>query len=51
MKIEKWKYKGEEVEVPILEDDEIEENLQVQEDLEKTIDLSETLKVLGDSNE
>lgn len=51
MKIEKWMYKGEEIEVPILDDDEIEENLKIQEDLEKTRDLSKELKELGDENE
>jgi len=51
MKIEKWMYKGEEIEVPILEENEIEENLKTQVDLEKTRDLSEELKILGDSNE
>lgn len=51
MKIEKWMYKGEEIEVPILEDDEIEENLKSNVDLEKTKDLSEELNVVGVNNE
>jgi len=51
MKIEKVIYAGEEIEVPILEENEIEENLKTQVDLEKTRDLSEELKILGDSNE
>ena len=48
MKIEKWIYKGEEVEVPIVEEDEIERDLDI---LEHTKDLTEELKKLGDNNE
>ena len=48
MKIEKWIYKGEEIEVPIVDDDEIEKNL---EELENTRDLSKELSNLGDNNE
>lgn len=49
MKIEKWIYKGEEIEVPIVEEDEIEKELKV--DLENTKDLTEELRILGDNNE
>lgn len=48
MKIEKWIYKGEEINVPIVEEDEIEKNL---EELENTLDLSKELSNLGDNNE
>ena len=51
MKIEKWIYKGKEVDVPILEDDEIEENLNIEQELEKTKDLKEELIDIGDKNE
>ena len=50
MKIEKWKYRDTEIEIPILDDDEIEKN----EDLtnfEKTIDLSEIVYDIGENNE
>ena len=43
MKIEKWIYNGEEIEVPILEDDEIEKNIDIN-NLENTKDLTEELK-------
>lgn len=44
MRIEKWKYKDKEVNVPILENDEIEINEDIDE-LENTIDLTKTLEV------
>lgn len=49
MKIETWNYKGKEIEVPILEEDEIEKNIDI--DLEKTLDLTEELIKLGENNE
>ena len=49
MKIEKWIYKGEEVEVPILEENEIEKNIDLSE-LDITKDLSKELKEVGDLN-
>ena len=49
MRIEKWNYKGKEIDVPIVEEDEIEKNLV--DDLDKTKDLSEELSKLGDNNE
>ena len=51
MKIEKWNYKGEEIEIPILEGDEIERNLDIESKLESTQDLTEDLKNIGDINE
>lgn len=50
MKIEKWKYKGEEIEIPILDEDEIEKNESL-DDLEKTIDLSEVIYNIGENYE
>lgn len=50
MRIEKWNYKGEEIEVPILEDDEIEKNINI-ENIENTQDLTEELKKMVDINE
>lgn len=50
MRIEKWIYKGQEVEVPVLEDDEIEKNINV-DSIETTQDLTEELKNIGDINE
>ena len=49
MKLEKWKYNGEEIDIPILDDEEIETN--DTEDLEDTLDLTQTLHDLGDKNE
>ncbi len=51
MKIEKWIYKGNEIEVPILEDDEVETNEVFENELEKTIDLTEKLSDLGENND
>ena len=50
MRIEKWKYKDTEIEVPILEEDEIEKNEDIDE-LEKTLDLTETLTNIGENND
>lgn len=50
MRIEKWKYKDEEIEVPLLEKDEIETN-EVIENLEDTIDLTKTLENIEDEND
>lgn len=50
MKIEKWIYKGEEIEVPILEENEIETNEDISE-LEKTKDLTQELSDIGDNND
>lgn len=47
MKIEKWKYKNTEIEIPILDEDEIEKNENL-DDLENTIDLSEVLYNIGE---
>lgn len=47
MKIEKWKYKDTEVEIPILEEDEIEKNENL-DDLENTIDLSNIVNDIGE---
>lgn len=47
MKIEKWKYNDTEIEIPILEDDEIEKNEDF-ETIENTIDLSEVLYNIGE---
>lgn len=46
MRIEKWIYKGKEVEVPILDDEEIEIN-EDNPELEITKDLSKELKNVG----
>lgn len=43
MRIEKWNYKGKEIVVPILEEEEIEKNEDIDE-LEITKDLTEDLK-------
>lgn len=43
MRIEKWIYKGEEVDVPILSKEEVEENVDITE-LEQTKDLTNILK-------
>jgi len=43
MKLEKWKYKGKEVEVSIFEENEIEKNENIEE-LEQIKDLNEILK-------
>ena len=48
MKIEKWIYKGKEVNVPIVEENEIETNEDIE--MDKTLDLTEVLE-LGDNNE
>lgn len=47
MRIEKWIYEGKEVEVPILEDYEIETN-EDNPELENTKNLSDLLKNVGD---
>lgn len=47
MKVEKWIYKGKEIDVPILEEDEIEQNEEV-DYLEKTIDIRNVLEKEGD---
>lgn len=45
MKIEKWIYGDKEINVPILEEDEIEKNEDISDsDLEDTLDLSKELK-------
>lgn len=50
MKIEKWLYKGKEVDVPIFDEEEIEKNEETPE-LENTIDLKEVLNNIGENNE
>lgn len=49
MKIEKWIYKGEEVEVPVLEEDEIEVNMD-SPDFDITKDLTKELEKVGEDN-
>lgn len=49
MKIEKWIYKGKEIDVPILENDEIETNEEIE--LDKTKELTEILNNVGENNE
>ena len=49
MKIEKWIYKGNEIDVPIFDEDEIETNEEFTE-LEKTKDLKELLGNKGENN-
>ena len=49
MKIEKWIYKGKEVEIPILEENEIETNEDIE--LDQTKDLTKELENIGDNNE
>lgn len=44
MRIEKVKYLDKEIELPILDDDEIEENI----DLDTTIDLTKTVEKIGE---
>ena len=51
MRIEKWMYNGEEIEVPILDEEDIDKNLDINNDLEKTIELSEVINNIGDNNE
>ena len=51
MKIEKWIYEGKEIEVPIMEEEEIEKNEDFNSNLENTLQLSEELKNIGDKNE
>ena len=46
MKIEKWIYEGKEIEFPIFEENEIENNEDFNDNLEDTLELS-----LGDINE
>ena len=50
MKIEKWLYKGKEVDVPIFDEEEIETNEETPE-FENTIDLKEALNGIGENNE
>ena len=50
MKIEKWIYKGKEIDVPIFEEEEIEKNEEIPE-FENTIDLTEVLNNIGDQYE
>ena len=50
MKIEKWMYKGKEVEVPVFEEDEIETNENIK-DLEKTKELTSELEEISEENE
>lgn len=50
MNIEKWLYKGKEVDVPIFDEEEIETNEDITE-LENTIDLKEVLNNIGENNE
>lgn len=50
MKIEKWLYKGKEVDVSIFDEDEIEINEDTPE-FENTIDLKEVLSDIGENNE
>lgn len=45
MKIETWNYNGKEVQVPILEDSEKENDIELEEELEKTQDLSKVLDI------
>ena len=50
MKIEKWKTDNGEIDIPILEDEEIETNEDLQ-NFEDTVDLTNILNVDGDRNE
>lgn len=50
MKIEKWNFRGEEIELPIFEDEDIETN-EIIEDLENTKDISELLDSENKYNE
>ena len=50
MKIEKWKYKGEIIDVPIVEEEDIEKNINI-DTIENTKDLTDELKNIGDINE
>lgn len=50
MKIEKWKYKDTEIDVPILDDYEIETNEDIV-DLEKTKELTEILESIDKEND
>ena len=50
MKVEKWKYKGELIDIPIVEEDDIETNINI-DTIENTRDLTEDLKKIGDINE
>lgn len=50
MKIEKWKYKGEDVDLMILDESGIETNEEL-EDLEKTQDLTKDLENVVDNND
>lgn len=49
MRLEKWKYKDTEIDIPIFDEDEIETNEDI-ERLEKTIDLTKTLKSIEDED-
>lgn len=49
MKIEKWKFNGKEIDIPILEEEDKEQNEDI-EPLESTIDLTETLKNMENEN-
>ena len=55
MKVEKWKYKGEVVDVNIFEDDEIEKNEDIEDmdnlELENTVDIKEKLKEFEEEHE
>ena len=51
MKVEKWKYKGEVVDVNIFEDDDIEKNEDIEDELENTVDIKEQLKNFEEEHE
>lgn len=50
MRVEKWIYKNKEIDVPILEEDEIETNEDI-DYLENTVDLTKTIEDLGDKDD
>ena len=45
MKLEKWKYKDKEIDIPIFDNEEIETNEDL-EQLEKTVDLTNVIEVI-----
>lgn len=51
MKVEKWNFKGEEVDVTIFEEEDKETNEIIDKDLENTIDISKILNDEEDKNE
>ena len=50
MKIEKWNYNGQEIDISILDAEEIEQNIDIDE-LEETKDLSKELEKIGENDD